>query len=314
MLILLIPLYTCVHFSLLQKHVYQEMLRSKAGRSFAIFFPGPELAQEMPSPRFGIGRSHPTVREYTYKMPAVVYMKNDQTLPLIEKPRKVVEDDMMYLSHQDDQVEMYTGFEVGNSGNRSNDDSGYDQTDASESSGVENDRGSTRSAGSRKRKANGVKAVNASVSRNESLDSFLPNIPNSPIESRNKEFLSDELRLNLSDTSIISQRSKQDDLQLIPQNRVASVYNKKNTDVKEVVGSSASPRRVEDFIKLERQKENGEKLPVVRAHPLKVSFEDDSGLESFRNETEIERQKAVRPKSEGRKRASDEAAEDLIAS
>lgn len=38
MLILLIPLYTCVHFSLLRKHVYQERLRSRAGRSFAILF------------------------------------------------------------------------------------------------------------------------------------------------------------------------------------------------------------------------------------------------------------------------------------
>ncbi|XP_045182069.2 uncharacterized protein LOC123540819 [Mercenaria mercenaria] len=35
-------------------------------------------------------------------MPEVVYMKNDQKMELIEKPRKVVDDDMMYFCNQDD--------------------------------------------------------------------------------------------------------------------------------------------------------------------------------------------------------------------
>ena len=35
-------------------------------------------------------------------MPEVIYMKNDQEMKLVEVPRKIVDDDMMYFCNQDD--------------------------------------------------------------------------------------------------------------------------------------------------------------------------------------------------------------------
>lgn len=42
------------------------------------------------------------VKEFTYQMPEVVYMKNNQKMVLVEKPREIIDDDMMYMCNQDE--------------------------------------------------------------------------------------------------------------------------------------------------------------------------------------------------------------------
>ena len=39
---------------------------------------------------------------FTYRMPEVIYMKNDQKMKLVEVPREIIDDDMMYFGNQDD--------------------------------------------------------------------------------------------------------------------------------------------------------------------------------------------------------------------
>ena len=51
------------------------------------------------------------VKEFTYKMPEIVYMKNDQKMELVEKPRVIVDDDMMYMCNQDEVEEQESLFE-----------------------------------------------------------------------------------------------------------------------------------------------------------------------------------------------------------
>ena len=200
-------------------------------------------------------------------------MKNDQTLPLIEIPRKAVDDDMMYFCNEDDVekvaagVTIFEGFD-GDNGSR-NFDSGFDQTDSSESSG--SNRGSKRRERQQQVKDH-TGEPQASVSRTDSVDSFLPNISDSPEEARKKEVLSEELRLNLSDTSLISQKSNTNKGQNLPKVPVSNDTT-----------NNASPR----------PSSSDQKPAPVR--PQKVSFEDDSGLESFRNE---EGDKEKRPKRE----------------
>lgn len=241
-------------------------------------------------------------------MPAVVYMKNDQSLPLIEKPRRVVDDDMMYFCHEDDaDLEQAQGasenFDVDTDASRTTHDSGYDQTDSSESSVTNNRRDRTQVVSRTRHTSNGIKGGNTAVKKTESLDSFLPHVPDSPVGDRRRENLSEELRLNLSDTSIISQQSRRDDTNSLPRNPVNSLYSGQRNGVAN--GNKLSPRGV-----------NGTEhnASVVRPHPLKVSFEDDSGVESFRNESDREREKAVRKRSEVRKRASEEPIEELVTS
>lgn len=70
-------------------------------------------------------------------MPEVVYMKNDQKMELIEKPRRVVDDDMMYFCNQDDVEDdescesLFEGFD-GDITKNSNtiSDSGIDQSES----------------------------------------------------------------------------------------------------------------------------------------------------------------------------------------
>ena len=50
-------------------------------------------------------------KEFTYKMPEIVYMKNDQKMVLVEKPRVIVDDDMMYMCNQDEVAEQESLFE-----------------------------------------------------------------------------------------------------------------------------------------------------------------------------------------------------------
>lgn len=64
-------------------------------------------------------------------MPEVVYMKNDQNMELIEIPKKIVDDDMMYFCNQDDMEDdscgsLFEGFD-GNVTRNSSADSGIDQ-------------------------------------------------------------------------------------------------------------------------------------------------------------------------------------------
>ena len=52
------------------------------------------------------------VKEFTYQMPEVVYMKNNQKMELVEKPREIVDDDMMYMCNQDDVGDQESLFEA----------------------------------------------------------------------------------------------------------------------------------------------------------------------------------------------------------
>lgn len=51
------------------------------------------------------------VKEFKYQMPEIVYMKNDQKMELVEKPRVIIDDDMMYMCNQDEVDDQESLFE-----------------------------------------------------------------------------------------------------------------------------------------------------------------------------------------------------------
>lgn len=277
--------------------------------------PSPRIVKESPvaSPRFS---RKPPVKEYTYRMPEVVYMKNDQKMELIEKPRKVIDDDMMYFCNQDDVDDnesyesLFEGFDgdVSRNGNTVS-DSGLDQSESyqSERSETEDDRDKTSASECRKVEKNMDKLKLKLEKKMTGLTLQLPN------DSESESGIEQSISETVEETRA---REKE---QRVREN-VKPVVEVETEDVRENVRGKESMKDefVQDLEKMEM--DNGARPKTsVNVNTSKVEREtDESGIESLRSEVSKNDVKSVGfelgDNSKAKKRKSHESVEQLLAS